>query len=283
MESLHSWKLTCPLKRDYFNRKYIFQPLIFRGHVSFPESIPKPTHLSPLTPASNRRFFSGKANLPIGRCFVANDELAEAAFFYKHLGGPPKIGGNPPKSSILIGVFLIFTIHFGGFPSIFGVPPIWSEPPTKDVSKSILYSGCLAFWKKKCLKEISLLMATKKKNLHSPLDKKNTNAKREWQMKYIFGIPIKPANFKILTRLEHHFLPLGVYCIPLMNSNPDLWEFTRKKLLLVLDLLGPKNLSRFPPNLNCYRHFWGEQMKIWNLTLPKTNIAPKNKPPPKGN
>ena len=33
---IHPWKLTCPLKRDYFNRKYIFQPLIFRGHVSFP-------------------------------------------------------------------------------------------------------------------------------------------------------------------------------------------------------------------------------------------------------
>ena len=33
--SIHPWKLTCPLKRDYFNRKYIFQPLIFRGHVSF--------------------------------------------------------------------------------------------------------------------------------------------------------------------------------------------------------------------------------------------------------
>ena len=29
---LHPWKVTCPLKRDYFNRKYIFQPLIFRGH-----------------------------------------------------------------------------------------------------------------------------------------------------------------------------------------------------------------------------------------------------------
>ena len=29
------WKLTCPLKRDYFSREYIFQPLIFRGHVSF--------------------------------------------------------------------------------------------------------------------------------------------------------------------------------------------------------------------------------------------------------
>ena len=27
-------KLTCPLKRDYFNREYIFQPLIFRGHSS---------------------------------------------------------------------------------------------------------------------------------------------------------------------------------------------------------------------------------------------------------
>ena len=25
----------CPQKRDYFSREYIFQPLIFRGHVSF--------------------------------------------------------------------------------------------------------------------------------------------------------------------------------------------------------------------------------------------------------
>ena len=32
---LHPWKLTCPQKRDYFSREYIFQPLIFRGHVSF--------------------------------------------------------------------------------------------------------------------------------------------------------------------------------------------------------------------------------------------------------
>ena len=32
---LHPGKLTCPLKRDYFSREYIFQPLIFRGHVSF--------------------------------------------------------------------------------------------------------------------------------------------------------------------------------------------------------------------------------------------------------
>ena len=26
-----------PLKRDYFNRKYIFQPSFFRGYVSFQE------------------------------------------------------------------------------------------------------------------------------------------------------------------------------------------------------------------------------------------------------
>ena len=32
---LHPWKLTCPLKMDYFSREYIFQPLIFRGHASF--------------------------------------------------------------------------------------------------------------------------------------------------------------------------------------------------------------------------------------------------------
>ena len=32
-------KLTCPPNRDYFNRKYIFQPLVFRGHVSFSGSI----------------------------------------------------------------------------------------------------------------------------------------------------------------------------------------------------------------------------------------------------
>ena len=33
--TVQPWKLTRPLKRDYFNRKYIFQPSIFRGHVSF--------------------------------------------------------------------------------------------------------------------------------------------------------------------------------------------------------------------------------------------------------
>ena len=32
---LHPWKLTCPLKRDYFSRECIFQPLILRGHLRF--------------------------------------------------------------------------------------------------------------------------------------------------------------------------------------------------------------------------------------------------------
>ena len=34
-DEVHPGKLTCHLKRDQLNRKYIFQPLIFRGHVSF--------------------------------------------------------------------------------------------------------------------------------------------------------------------------------------------------------------------------------------------------------
>lgn len=34
---LHPWKLTnVPFKRDNFARKYIFQPFMFREHVSFP-------------------------------------------------------------------------------------------------------------------------------------------------------------------------------------------------------------------------------------------------------
>ena len=40
VQPLHPRKLTCPLKRDYFSREYIFQPLIFRGHVSFHGSNP---------------------------------------------------------------------------------------------------------------------------------------------------------------------------------------------------------------------------------------------------
>ncbi len=39
----------------------------------------------------------------------------------------PKIGGKKPKSSILIGFSIIFTIHFGGFHPIFGNTLVFSD------------------------------------------------------------------------------------------------------------------------------------------------------------
>ncbi len=36
----------------------------------------------------------------------------------------PKIGVGPPNHPTLIGFSIIFTIHFGGFPPIFGLTPI---------------------------------------------------------------------------------------------------------------------------------------------------------------
>ena len=37
--NMNPWKTNeCPLKRDDLNRKRTFQPLIFKGHVSFPGS-----------------------------------------------------------------------------------------------------------------------------------------------------------------------------------------------------------------------------------------------------
>ena len=35
IKQLHPRKLTCPLERDYFNRKLIFQPIDFQGTCSF--------------------------------------------------------------------------------------------------------------------------------------------------------------------------------------------------------------------------------------------------------
>ena len=53
--------------------------------------------------------------------------MFEAAFHHMHLGisiwGVSKNRGGPSKSSILIGFSMIFTIHFGGFPPIFGRNP----------------------------------------------------------------------------------------------------------------------------------------------------------------
>ena len=36
-------KRTCPEKRDYFSREYIFQPFIFKGYIIFQGSIHKPS------------------------------------------------------------------------------------------------------------------------------------------------------------------------------------------------------------------------------------------------
>ena len=42
---------------------------------------------------------------------------------YRYTRVFPKMVGFPPKSSMLIGFSIIFTIHFGGFPPIFGSTP----------------------------------------------------------------------------------------------------------------------------------------------------------------
>ncbi len=47
-------KLTCPLKRDYFNRKYIFQQLIFRGHMV----VFRGCNISPTIKCTLSRWFS---------------------------------------------------------------------------------------------------------------------------------------------------------------------------------------------------------------------------------
>ena len=46
-EKIHPRKLTCPLEKDYFSRENIFQPLIFRGHVSFQGSSRNPICMKP--------------------------------------------------------------------------------------------------------------------------------------------------------------------------------------------------------------------------------------------
>ena len=39
----------------------------------------------------------------------------------------------PPKSSILIGFSIIFTVHFGGFPPIFGLTPIYQSKMANNI------------------------------------------------------------------------------------------------------------------------------------------------------
>ena len=92
LTDIHPGKLTCPLKRDYFNRKYIFQPLIFRGHVSFQGSTHRyihrnRAHLHPSRNKNLHRFSknqrcasnSGCKSLSSSRC--KNFQLSTWMFF----------------------------------------------------------------------------------------------------------------------------------------------------------------------------------------------------------
>ena len=51
----------------------------------------------------------------------------------------PKMMGKHPKSSILIGFSIIFTIHFGGFPPIFGNIPYITKSISADLLRSWTY------------------------------------------------------------------------------------------------------------------------------------------------
>ena len=85
---LHPRKLTCPLKRDYFNRKYIFQPLIFRRHsLGFSGvQVLKHKHFNPSLPNTSWEGVLGM--LPPHKVFGS---LGQRFFF---------AGRNPPKKKL---------------------------------------------------------------------------------------------------------------------------------------------------------------------------------------
>ena len=102
---IHPWKLTFPQKRDYVNRKYIFQPLIFRGH-SF--------------------VFQG---------------IYIHIYIYMSIYNPskwmfPKMVDFPPNHPILIGVFHYTNHPFWGTPIFGSIQVAWKKhsfPPNNSV------------------------------------------------------------------------------------------------------------------------------------------------------
>ena len=58
-QEIHPGKLTCPLKRDYFNRKYIFQQSIFRGRPLVFGSVSAKNQLQLLQKLGFFHFFPG--------------------------------------------------------------------------------------------------------------------------------------------------------------------------------------------------------------------------------
>ena len=53
----------------------------------------------------------------------------------------PEIVGFLPKSSILMGVSIIFTIHFGVLPLFFGNPPYFWESSRLEVARLWTHLG----------------------------------------------------------------------------------------------------------------------------------------------
>ena len=91
--SLHPWKLTCPQKRDYFSREYIFQPLIFRRHSLVFRGVtlknqPKPPPPTPKT-SEARSVTSGPKSTPPPRGLGSRPSWSIGSDHKRSLGNPP--------------------------------------------------------------------------------------------------------------------------------------------------------------------------------------------------
>ena len=112
-----------PPNHPMFNRFFfsLFSPSILGGkhpYFWFNTHILKMPFLTSIISAKESKLMSRMPSSPgSGAFFWWSEEV------WKHMGVEPKIGGKPPKSWILIGFSIIFTIHFGGFPPIF-----WKHP-----------------------------------------------------------------------------------------------------------------------------------------------------------
>ena len=74
---IHPQKLTCPIEMNYLNRKCIFQPLIFSGHVSFP--------------GSNSLDFAGNVHVVVFKNMARNLGVGQL---------PPADDWNPKKGEV---------------------------------------------------------------------------------------------------------------------------------------------------------------------------------------
>ena len=103
-----------------------FDQLIPHGYIS--TSKLTRNHLSCVDPNLRFRFAASHIDVLLMSCWRLFKRLGSVGYnpniFHLYLG-VSKYRGKTPKSSILIGFSIIFTIHFGGFPPIFGGPPIY--------------------------------------------------------------------------------------------------------------------------------------------------------------